>query len=142
MRIPTVLLLAATLLFFGCTGVPEEAEDSKRWTAALVEKIQSLPHVDRLQDVQYSLQGAFNHNQAWISGTVHSDSNDDTTNLKLIDEVGRGVATALADNPIEDSWVKIEVVGSQGRGYGLDDVGLPTAPTLDDLAKRYNIVRK
>lgn len=142
MRTPLVLALIAALGLFGCSSEPDEVRDASRWTEALVEAIEPLPHVAELQDVSYAMQGPIKHTQAWVSGSVWSDSDDDAVNRQLLDEVGRAVATALAENPVEDSWVSISVVGASGKGYDLALLGLPETPTLDDLAQHYSIPRQ
>lgn len=142
-RLLALALTASVCLpLAGCSGVPEEAEDDARWTAALREAIEPLDHVDELVDVGYSLQGPFVKNKAWISGYVWSDSDDETVNLALLDDVGRAVATVMADNPIADSWVKISVVDASGDNLALSRLGLPASPDLDDLADQYAIPRR
>lgn len=142
MRRQIAVGLAATLALFGCGGVPDEAKDSERWTTALQEAIEPLPHVANLVDVGYSLQGPFNSNQAWIGGAVWSDTDDETVNLTLLDDVGRAVANAMAENPIADSWVRIKVVSASGDGLELSELGLTGTVTLDDLAAHYDIPRQ
>lgn len=141
MRI-SLAMVVACLALLGCgTDLSESDRDAGRWTAALIEAVEPLPHIAELQDVGYSLQGPFTHNTAWIIGSVWSDSNDEQVNRELLDGVGRAVAASLAENTIADSWVKIQVVSASGRAMALSELGLPTTPTLDDLAEHYGIPR-
>lgn len=144
MRITLVLALATTLAVFGCGKQPDVVADQARWTTALeaaMKPIAERPEVRDVDEVKYSMQGPFSASTAWITGRIWSTTDDPATNKALLEDAGRAVVEALADNPVKDSWVKIQVVTTSNDPVTWNDLGLGAAPTLDDVAAHLGIPR-
>lgn len=141
MRKLTALVLTFTVLgLFGCSPKPEPldvAEGQRRLEAALSD----LPHVTRAEGVQYTMQGAFRPDSAWMKATLRSDSDDDAVNHEILREAARRIVEAMHDNHPKHSSVNIEVVRPDGRAVRYIDAGFPASPSLDELAEHLDVPR-
>lgn len=141
MRKLTALVLTVTLFgLFGCSPRPDPIsvdEGQRRLEAALSD----LPHVSEVHGVKYSMQGPFNPDTAWLSGTLRSDSEDDAVNHEILREAGRRIVEAMHDNFPKRSWVRVEVVRPSGTTVSYLDAGFPASPSLDDVAEHLDIPR-
>lgn len=112
--------------------LPAEARDQARWTAALQEALAQLPHVARTVDVAWTVQGPFRRSTVWVTGTVWSDTDDDTVNRDLLADVVRAAAAVLPHLDVP-SWVQLSVASASGDNLRLAALGLGERPTLADL---------
>lgn len=144
MRRLAALAVMAGVALFGCSnpGLPGDAGDAQKWSGVLVEALKPIGHVEEMADVKYTPQGELVTDQVWLDGTLWTDSDDPAVNQQVLDDAGRAIAEAFAENPAEKSWVRVRVASRSGDAYEMGDhLGVATV-TLDTLADHYGIPRR
>lgn len=142
-RLTALLLSVAVFGLFGCGGPKPEPlgidEGQRRLEAAL----QDIPHVESLHEVKYSMQGAFVNDSAWMTATLHTDSEDDAINHEVLRTAARRIVEAMHDNFPKRSALRLTAVTPEGRWVRLSDAGMRSAvPTLDEAAEHLGIPRE
>lgn len=124
---------------FGCSRGLDLSDEE--WNQRLIDALEPLDHVAELRDFSYSKQGMFSRDSAWVSGIVVSDTDDESANRDLLDEVGRQIVTVHQENYSRRSWVRTYLRSPGGEIYEFKAVLESEVVSLDDLAEHYNIPR-
>lgn len=137
------VMVAASLSLFGCSGVSGDEADTEKWTAVLVDALETVDNVEEMADVSYSPQGVFTTDQVWLNGKLMVNSDDTAVVQKVLDDAGRAIAEAFAENTVEKSWVRISAITASNKRVNIQDViGEDNTVTLDTLAEHYGIPRR
>ena len=140
-RFTALLLTVAVFGLFGCGNPTPEPLGVEEGQRRLEAALQDIPHVSELIEVQYSMQGPFNPDTAWMTARFRTDSEDDATSRAVLETAARRTVEAMDDNFPKRSWMRFQVLTPEGHTVGFSDVGLPSEPGLDEMAEHLGIPR-